>query len=67
MQASNASRTAFATALMRGLHTRADLRGVGLSLIDGLTDVQLVRRYHPGGLNGLRPTSFSHTAHARVV
>jgi methyltransferase (TIGR00027 family) len=45
----------------------ADLQGVGLSLEEDLSDVDLVDRYDPSGLNGLRPSSRSRMARAKVV
>lgn len=43
-----------------------DLHGVGLTLLEDLSDTQLVERYDPQGLNQLRTTPFSRAAHARV-
>jgi len=44
-----------------------DLRGVGFELEEDLDDFQLVDRYDPRGLNGLKAAKLSHIAHARMT
>jgi methyltransferase (TIGR00027 family) len=44
----------------------ADLKGLGLDLLEDLNDVQLVARLDPQGRNGLRPASRSRIARVRV-
>ena len=42
------------------------LRDLGLELVEDLNDFQLVARYDPAGVNGLKPTDRSHIARVRV-
>jgi len=52
-----------------GFHPAAlgdDIRGLGLELEEDLNDFQLVARYDPAGVNGLKPTDRSHIASVRV-
>ncbi len=44
-----------------------DLHDVGFDLLEDLDDSQVVQRYDPRGLNGLKPLQHSHIAHARVT
>jgi O-methyltransferase involved in polyketide biosynthesis len=44
-----------------------DLHDVGFDLLEDLNDSQVVERYDPRGLNGLRPSPHSRIAHARVT
>jgi methyltransferase (TIGR00027 family) len=44
-----------------------DLHDVGFDLLEDLNDSQLVERYDPRGLNGLKPLQHSRIARARVV
>jgi methyltransferase (TIGR00027 family) len=44
-----------------------DLHEVGLELLEDLDDAQVVERYDPCGLNGLKPAQHSRIAHARVT
>lgn len=43
-----------------------DIRHLGLELVEDLNDFQLVERYDPAGVNGLKPTDRSHLARVRV-
>ena len=42
------------------------MRDCGLELVEDLNDFQLVARYDPAGVNGLKPTDRSHVARVRV-
>jgi methyltransferase (TIGR00027 family) len=44
-----------------------DLHDVGFDLLEDLDDFQVVQRYDPRGLNGLKPLQHSRIAHARVT
>ena len=44
-----------------------DLHDVGFDLLEDLNDSQLVEKYDPRGLNGLKPLQHSRIAHARVI
>ena len=44
-----------------------DLKDVGFDLLEDLNDSQVVQRYDPRGLNGLKPLQHSRIAHARVT
>lgn len=44
----------------------ADLRALGLRLLEDVSDDDLARRYDPDGRNGLKPLSVSRIAHVRV-
>ncbi len=43
-----------------------DIRYLGLELVEDLNDFQLVERYDPAGVNGLKPTDRSHIARVLV-
>ena len=43
-----------------------DIRDLGLELEEDLNDFQLVARYDPAGVNGLKPTDRSHIARVCV-
>jgi methyltransferase (TIGR00027 family) len=45
---------------------RRDLDGCGLELLEDLTGAQVAAKYHRGGNDGLRSSSFSHIALAQV-
>ena len=44
-----------------------DLLSVGLELLEDLTSSQVVERYDPRGLNGLKPAQHGRIAHARII
>ena len=44
-----------------------DLHDVGFDILEDLDDAQVVKRYDPRGLNGLKPLQHSRIAHARVT
>lgn len=54
---------------MSGFHPAslaADLREVGLDLVEDLNEFQMAQRFDPAGINGLRPLDRSHVALVRV-
>ncbi|MGL4766995.1 MAG: class I SAM-dependent methyltransferase [Formosimonas sp.] len=46
---------------------REELRDVGFELLEDMSDQEVVARYDPTGVNGLRPLPFSRIAHACVI
>ena len=62
--------TALGEPYLSGFHPaslRDELRSVGFELLEDLADAELVRRYDPQGLNGLRAGTHGRIAHARVA
>ncbi len=46
---------------------RLDLAALGFELLADCSDLELVARYDPQGLNRLQPSALSRLAHARVA